>query len=135
MMVGSFRSQQEIEEVLEAPLDIANRMGVSVNLTKLKAYHITLVEGTLRCAAATLHTKIGSLHCSMDGFKTVGLPWDNLSLVLSKFATKLRAVRASILRHGPTCILALRVLLSFAISSMEYGLTLNPLLRPQLAPL
>ena len=69
---------------------------------------------------------------------TVGIPsvvGDNLSLVLSKFATKLRTVRASILRHGPTCILALRVLLSFAISSLEYGLTLVPLLPAQLAPL
>jgi hypothetical protein len=79
------RRQQEIEEALEYFfLEIANCMGVSINLTKLKAYRTIPVEGTLRYAAATLHTNFGSLPCSMDGFKTVGIPFvmgNNLSLV------------------------------------------------------
>ena len=41
------KSKRENEDVLEASLYIANRMGVSLNLIRLRACHMILPKGTL----------------------------------------------------------------------------------------
>ena len=108
-----------------------------MNASKLKMHHICFAQGRLHYGKGSISCALGQLDYQPQGLKTVGIPCvmgESPKSFVEAAADLFVHVLARVRRTKPSCILALRVLLSCAVSSMDYRLTLVPLTSKDLQP-
>ena len=109
-----------------------------MNASKLKMYHILHGQGKLHYGKGSIACALGQLNYQPHGLKTVGIPCvmgESPKAYVSAIAQLFVHVLAKVRRTGPSCIMALRVALSYAMPSLDFRLTLVPMTAEQLAPL
>ena len=112
--------------VLNECTSLANDAGASPNASKLQCFLIKFVGGRLIYAADEVFCRLGQFPMKKSGFKIVGVPCvmgECLRADRDKVGDKFRAVRRSITQHRPSCILALRCLMAYAVSSTDFKFT------------
>ena len=115
--------------VLNECTSLANDAGASPNASKLQCFLIKFVDGRLVYAADEVFCRLGQFPMKRSGFKIVGVPCvmgECLRADRDKVGDKFRAVRRSITQHRPSCILALRCLMAYAVSSTDFKFTVVP---------
>ena len=128
-------SSEEMTRNLDLSYELAVLSGGSVNISKLALYRIKLQDGGLVYMNGDLSCCLGTAPLSLSGLKTVGIPCvmgEPPTAILAASRDSLRRVLAKIRRERPSCILALRVTLAYAVSSIDYSLSLVPLTSVQL---
>ena len=115
--------------------ELAVLSGGLVNISKPALYTIKLHDGVLIYLTGDLTCCLGTAPLSLSGLKTVGIPCvmgEPPTAILTAFHDSLCWVLAKIRRERPSYILALRVTLAYAVSSIDYRLSLVPLTPVQL---
>ena len=64
---------QEASDVLDTSADIALRVGASINMEKLKVFHLSWAESGLRYVRSTFSSRYGPEMTSTEGLATVGI--------------------------------------------------------------
>ena len=101
-------------------------------------YHICYAQGKLRYAKESISCALGNLDYQPQGLKTVGIPCvmgESSKSFLQAGAELFVHVLARVRHTRPSCILALRVAPVYAVSSLDFRLTLVPMYAGELAPL
>ena len=132
------RSAAELGTIVNAAATLANESGASVHPDKLRAYCIHLSAGKLVYRADTVYTDLGPLVTHQSGLRVVGIPrvmGDDLSSLLADSQRAAQNVLRSVRRYRPSYILALRIMLAYVVSSLEYKLAIVPVTVAELAPL
>ena len=132
------RSAAELGTIVNAAATLANESGASVHPDKLRAYCINLSAGKLVYRADTVYTDIGPLVTHHSGLRVVGIPCvmgDDVSSLLAVSQRAAQNVLRSVCRYRPSYILALRIMLAYVVSSLEYKLAIVPVTVAELAPL
>ena len=128
-------SSEEMTRNLDLSYELAVLSGGLVNISKLALYRIKLQDGVLVYLNGDLSCCLGTAPLSLLGLKTVGIPCvmgEPPTAILAASHDSLRRVLAKIRRERPSCILALRVTLAYAVSSIDYRLSLVLLTSVQL---
>ena len=74
-------------------------------------------------------TVLGRLTTQSKGLGVVGIPCvmgDNVKDIVDAAMISAQTVLRSVRRHHPSCILTLRVMLAFVVSSLDYKLAIVP---------
>ena len=132
------RSAAELGTIVNAAATLANESGASVHPDKLRAYCINLSAGKLVYRADTVYTNIGPLVTHHSGLRVVGIPCvmgDDVSSLLAVSQRAAQNVLRSVCRYRPSYILALRIMLAYVVSSLEYKLAIVPVTVAELTPL
>ena len=109
-----------------------------MNASKLKMYHIFHAHGKLHYGKGSIACALGQLDYQPNGLKTVGIPCvmgESPRVYVSAVAQLFVHVLVRVWRTRPSGILALRVALSYAVSPLDFRLTLVPMTAEDLAPL
>ena len=123
---------------LNVSADLANSSGGSVNSGKLKVYHVVLQSGRLQYAKGSLSCTLGTIEHDVSGLHTVGIPCvmhEPVHTILAAAKDQMIRVIAKIKWKKPSCILALRVVMAYAVSGVDYRLSLVPVDQCLLSPL
>ena len=124
--------------IMNMCVDLAVWSGGTVNLDKLKLFHIALREGRLALLKGAMALCLGEVSYSMSGLKMVGVPalmGASLTDILDSVKAKLIRVASKIKYLRPSPMLSLRIVLAFAVSSLDYKLTVVPVYEEELEPL
>lgn len=127
---------RDLAQTLNHQADLATKAGASVNVAKLKAFRIQLGCSGLIYAQGEVSSKLGALMTESSGLRVVGVPCvmgELPTLEVKKLETALNICLARIRHFSPSCILALRVILTFAVSSADYRLGVVPVPRDLLS--
>ena len=124
------RTAVELGETVSQAATIANECGVSVQTSKLKAYCNAHSSSSLvYVSSVEVPTVIGRLTTKSKGLGVVGIPCvigDNVKDIVDAAMISAQTVLRSVRRHHPSCILTLRVMLAFVVSSLDYKLAIVP---------
>ena len=130
-------SAEGLGGILDMSADLAFRAGASVNIDKLQVFHITLGESGLVYSPGRVPSTMGELVGQLSGLRMVGIPCvmgepprEDVSKLLSALLVCLSRVR----RHRPSCILALRVVLTFSVASADFKFCVVPVSPSALSP-
>lgn len=117
------RSDAALAHLLDIVCHGCWKAGAAVNATKLRTFKIRLVSGRLTYLTGSTYPQIGPLRHHRGGLCLAGIPLlmgDTLRPSLQSTLRKLQTIHAGICRLRPSYILALRVVISFAISRLDY---------------
>ena len=112
-----------LERLLDAMCHVCWAAGGSVNTAKLKAFGIEIRNGRLGYRTGAVHPIVGRIPLSRGGLLLAGVPLlmgERPSSCLLKAEQRLRAVASAVRRLHPSYILSLRIVLSFAVSQLDY---------------
>ena len=102
--------------------------GGSVNLLKLKIFLILFQGGKLKYGKGEHDTYLGPMNLT-DGLMMTGIPLlvgNEPKECLETFKNKLNQILKAARRTQPTYVLALKIILSFAVASPDYVFTVIP---------
>jgi hypothetical protein len=128
---------RSLEQLLNAMCHACWAAGGSVNASKLQAFHLVLRDGRLRYEAGAVHPLTGRIPFKRGGLLLAGVPLvmgERCHAILQKTAKRLRMVRAGVLRLQPSYVLALRIVLGYAISQLDYVYAACPPVEASLHP-
>ena len=95
----------------------------SVQVGKLKVYHLVLHNRRLHHAPGTLPTTLGPLPVQLRGFMLTGIPLvmgEHPSPQIAKAAASLAKIERALYHLRPACVLILRIVLAYVISALNY---------------
>ena len=95
----------------------------SVQVGKLKVYHLVLRNRRLHYAPGTLPTPLGPLPLQSGGFMLTGVPLvmgEQLGPQIAKAEVSLAKIERMLYRLRPAYVLVLRILLAYVISALDY---------------
>jgi hypothetical protein len=122
-------SAEGLGATLDESAELANLAGASVNISKLKVYCIELKGGSLRYGKHTVPCSLGALETDLSCLRMVGIPCvmgEDVLPILKPIEKAMHRLLAKVRHHRPSCILALRLLLSYEIASLDYRLSVVP---------
>ena len=131
-------TQRGLELLLNAMAHACWAAGGSVNTTKLQAFHVILQGGRLRYAGGNLYPSIGRIPLRRGGLLLAGIPLlmgERLPGLAKKVEKRLQLVHAGVLRLQPSFTLALRIILGYVVSQLDYVHAACPPAAAALQPL
>ena len=114
---------RSLEHLLNSMCHACWAAGGSVNAAKLQAFHLVVQGGRLRYSGGYIHPLVGRIPFKKGGLLLAGVPLvmgERASVVLRKTDKRLRILRAGVVRLQPSYVLALRIVLGYAVSQLDY---------------
>ena len=132
------RSPAGLAHILDIACHGCWASGGAVNFSKLKAFHIQRRAAQLRYVSGTLPSMQGDLAYEKGGLSFVGIPLVQGELpttTLRKATTRMERIHRALLKHRPTYIFSLRVVLAYGIASLDSVADAVPIPEKSLKPL
>jgi hypothetical protein len=127
-----------LEALLNAMTHACWAAGGTVNTAKLQAFHVVMREGRLQYAPGAVRPAVGNIPLRRGGLSLAGIPLvmaERAGALQQKVEKRLRAVSAAVVRLQPTFLLAVRIVLGYAISQLDYVFSACPATATFLQPL
>ena len=132
------RSDAALAHLLDITCHGCWKAGAAVNPTKLQTFKLRLQHGRLTYLPGNVPCQVNPLQHRRGGLALAGVPLvmgASVAPLLQPTLKKLRLIHSGILRLQPTYILALRIVLSFALARLDYLFGAVPPRLPALQPL
>jgi len=116
-------SASGLEQLLDIMCHMCWAAGGTVNTTKLQAFRVELRNHRLLYGTGAIYPIVGRVPLQRGSLLLAGIPLlmgERPSASLLKAERRLRTIHTAVLRLRPSYVLTLRILLSFAVSQLDY---------------